>query len=151
MRCCSTTCIVALFQFQFADKRLGFPLGPPVSIQSRAKGVDNRHKVTYQILRPLLREGDHLYGASLSGEKRVEIMKAKTSCPIFVLNDNHPDRSVRQQAEKARTAVIDSGTHLFDDVGDLIPFRATLRYKAVRLSLKIGTIFSCRNTGIDGN
>ena len=43
--------------------------------------------VTYHILRPILREVDHLYGASLSGEQRVEIMKAKTSCPIFVLNE----------------------------------------------------------------
>jgi hypothetical protein len=151
MRCYSTTCMVALFQVQFADKRLGFPLGPPLSIQSCAKGVDNRHKVTYQILMPILREVDHLNGASLSGEQRVEIGKAKTSCPIFVLNNNHPDRRVRQQAEKARAAVIDSGTYLFDDLGDLIPFRATVRYKPVRLSLKIGAIFSCRNTGIDGN
>src|SRR5262245_23461288 len=106
MRCCSTTCMVALRQVQLTDKR---------------------HKITHQILMPILREVDHLNGASLSGEQRVKIAKATTGCPIFVLNNNHPDRRVRQQAEKAWAAIVDARTHLFDKVSDLIAFGATIR------------------------
>jgi len=94
----------------------------------------------------------HFDASSLLFEQRLQVAKAEMSSPIVVLDDDHSNRVVRQQAEKTPAPVIDSRTHLVDYLGDLIPLRAAVGNESVRLLLKISKIramFRCRYPGID--